>query len=73
MPSLECVFCTPTGALELNAKGNPAMHPDLVPWFAFAPRKTQENKLIFGHWAALTAHDVITENVYPLDSGLRLG
>ncbi len=65
-------FCTPTGDLELKAKGNPALHPELIPWFAFPGRMMEKRKIIFGHWAALNAQS-IDAAVFPLDSGCVWG
>lgn len=69
-------FCTPEGDLVLHAKGSMTKHPDLVPWFIHRAKKLEKNfseeKLIFGHWAALennAGHDFI----YPLDSGCVWG
>ena len=66
-------FCTKNGELELKAKGSPALHPDLIPWYAFTPRQTQHERLIFGHWAALGAEQVSTDNVIALDTGCVWG
>ncbi|MBS0288840.1 MAG: symmetrical bis(5'-nucleosyl)-tetraphosphatase [Proteobacteria bacterium] len=65
-------FCTAQGALDLTAKGSPVLHPELIPWFSFPDRRTQENKLIFGHWAALPI-ELQIRGIYPLDSGCVWG
>lgn len=69
-------LCDGDGRLELKYKGDPHSNDDLPkgfkPWFAHPHRKAHQNKIIFGHWAALqgTTH---TPNVYALDSGCVWG
>lgn len=51
-------FCSGTGRLDLQSKGSPkALTPDgsdtNAPWFAHPHRKAINDKIIFGHWAAL--------------------
>lgn len=65
-------FCTPEGDLIFKAKGHPSEYPHYLPWFAFPDRRTQHNKLLFGHWAALRGHCSVA-NVYPLDTGCVWG
>ncbi|MBS0286509.1 MAG: symmetrical bis(5'-nucleosyl)-tetraphosphatase [Proteobacteria bacterium] len=65
-------FCTSDGHLDLKANGSPAMHPELIPWFAFKERKLKSQNLIFGHWAALFGSPT-TEHVIALDSGCVWG
>jgi bis(5'-nucleosyl)-tetraphosphatase (symmetrical) len=65
-------FCTPDGELELSAKGRIEQHPELVPWFAVQNRQTQNEKLLFGHWAALN-NEAPFPNIYPIDSGCVWG
>lgn len=65
-------FCTPEGALNLRAKGTPTQHSQDIPWFSFSKRRTQQNKLIFGHWAALGGQSD-AQNIYPIDSGCVWG
>ncbi|MGH1485787.1 MAG: symmetrical bis(5'-nucleosyl)-tetraphosphatase [Cellvibrionaceae bacterium] len=66
-------FCTPSGRLELNMKaGVNTAPPGYLPWYAHENRKTQNDKIIFGHWAALegkTDH----QNVFALDTGCVWG
>lgn len=65
-------FCTSKGELELSAKGSLEQHRDLIPWFAVPNRQTQQDKLLFGHWAALN-NVAPFPNIYPLDSGCVWG
>ncbi len=65
-------FCCANGDLDLSIKGSPLMHPQDVPWYAFPDRRTQADKLIFGHWAALGTQ-INVPNIYPLDSGCVWG
>lgn len=66
-------FCYPDGRLELKAKENvnPA-DTDLLPWFRVPARKTENTKIIFGHWAALGGV-TNTPNVFALDTGCVWG
>lgn len=66
-------FCYADGRLDLSYKGEIAGKPDdLVPWFAVPSRANANEKIIFGHWAALNG---ITDvpNVFPLDTGCVWG
>ena len=66
-------FCTADGTLDLVTKRGPqAEHGDYKPWFTFPNRKTKNDKIIFGHWAALEGR-ADTENVYALDTGCVWG
>jgi bis(5'-nucleosyl)-tetraphosphatase (symmetrical) len=47
-------FCHADGSLDLSYKGEIAGKPDdLIPWFDVPDRKNANEKIIFGHWAAL--------------------
>lgn len=66
-------FCTADGLLELETKESMAAAPlGFAPWFAHAERKTQGEKIIFGHWAALEGR-ANTPNIYALDTGCVWG
>ncbi len=65
-------FCDETGRLNLDEKGTRDSNPDLIPWFKVPNRKTANDKIIFGHWAALSGK-TDTENVYALDTGCVWG
>ena len=66
-------FCTVAGCLDLKYKGEIVNAPtDLIPWFQISTRKTQEIKILFGHWAALQGN-TDTPNVFALDTGCVWG
>jgi len=46
--------------------------PGYTPWFKIPNRKTRNNKIIFGHWAALAGH-TYEPLVYALDTGCAWG
>lgn len=66
-------FCNAQGELELQTKENADAAPEgFAPWFLFSQRKTAEDKIIFGHWAALEGR-VNVPNVFALDTGCVWG
>ncbi len=65
-------FCTAKNELDLSAKGSLEQHSELIPWFAVFNRPTKNDKLLFGHWAALS-QEVNYPNIYPLDTGCVWG
>jgi bis(5'-nucleosyl)-tetraphosphatase (symmetrical) len=66
-------FCHADGRLDLTYKGELAGKPqDLLPWFDVPQRVNAQEKIIFGHWAALGGK-TSTANVYPLDTGCVWG
>src|SRR3990167_3562798 len=66
-------FCHPDGRLNLCHKGMIAKTPkELIPWFQFPHRVSANDKLIFGHWAALSGV-TNTPRVYALDTGCAWG
>ena len=70
-------YCTASGQLELEAKSAPGQQTDALtakfaPWFSFPNRKTAEDKIIFGHWAALEGKH-LGDNLFPLDTGYVWG
>ncbi|NND65706.1 MAG: symmetrical bis(5'-nucleosyl)-tetraphosphatase [Gammaproteobacteria bacterium] len=65
-------FCEENGTLNFLEKGAPGSQPKkLVPWFAHPKRKTQDVRIVFGHWASLGVHQ--SHNVIGLDSGCVWG
>ena len=65
-------LCTATGALDLESRDGLNSVPPFAPWFSYSARKTRNNKVIFGHWAALRGQDC-GDNVFALDTGYVWG
>lgn len=66
-------FCHADGRIDLSFKGQIADKPhDLIPWFDVPNRANANEKIIFGHWAALNGKADVG-NVYPLDTGCVWG
>ncbi len=71
-------FCTAEGDLELETKDNVSAAPvGYAPWFAHPERKTCNDNIVFGHWAALEgralSNNVPLPNIYALDTGCVWG
>ena len=65
-------FCDAQGQPNYAAKMPPQSAPkNLLPWFEFPERKTQNVTVVFGHWAALGV--VLRPNLIALDSGCVWG
>jgi bis(5'-nucleosyl)-tetraphosphatase (symmetrical) len=66
-------FCDAQGRLNLTVKESAEKAPPgYLPWFAMPSRKSQQVRILFGHWAALRGHaDGI--NIFPLDGGCVWG
>lgn len=66
-------FCTATGKLDLKNKSAPSNPPEgFSPWFSHDNRKTRQDRIIFGHWAALGGA-LNSPYLYPLDTGYVWG
>lgn len=66
-------FCRADGSLDLTYKGQIAGKPDeLIPWFDVQDRANANEKIIFGHWAALNGK-TDAPNLFPLDTGCVWG
>ncbi len=66
-------FCYSDGRMDFAYKGQIKDKPhDLIPWFDVTSRVNKNNKIIFGHWAALNG-EADVPNVYPLDTGCVWG
>lgn len=66
-------FCSAEGELELQTKESAdAAPPGFAPWFSYQARKTRDEKIIFGHWAALEGR-TDEKNIYALDTGCVWG
>ena len=65
-------YCTADGTLALKEKGTLATRPGhLIPWFQCPERRTQGDRIIFGHWSSLGYWD--RDNVWGIDSGCLWG
>jgi bis(5'-nucleosyl)-tetraphosphatase (symmetrical) len=64
-------FCSPTGALELKTKDRSTMPEPYRPWFAY-PRREHDEKIVFGHWAALRGSPCGPQ-YYAMDTGYVWG
>jgi bis(5'-nucleosyl)-tetraphosphatase (symmetrical) len=60
-------LCFPNGRLSFDDNDK-----NIMPWFEHPHRKTKNNKIIFGHWAALSGV-TNTPNTYALDTGCVWG
>lgn len=66
-------FCRADGTLDLITKDSANEAPEgFIPWFAHPHRKTVNDHILFGHWAALEGK-TNTPNVYALDTGCVWG
>ncbi len=65
-------FCNLAGALVLDVKVAPKSQHDLIPWFQYPNKRNTEDRLIFGHWAALMGKTNLP-NLFALDTGCVWG
>ena len=65
-------FCTAEGELELESKSAVETALPYRPWFAHHNQRNSEDKIIFGHWAALEGKH-LGNNLFPLDTGYVWG
>lgn len=65
-------FCDPDGRIDFRHKGPPGSQPPrLVPWFKAPSRRSQTERLVFGHWSTLGRWD--RNGVIGLDTGCCWG
>ena len=60
-------FLFKNSGVNISAKGKLSSFKKLVPWFEYQPKKKIKQKIIFGHWSALSLHQ--TEDVICIDTG----
>jgi bis(5'-nucleosyl)-tetraphosphatase (symmetrical) len=66
-------LCDEEGRLDFDYKGEMKNKPaNLFPWFEVPHRKEIQDKIIFGHWAALQGR-IHNKNIFPLDTGCVWG
>lgn len=66
-------FCDLRGNLNLVETGNPkTVENKYLPWYQIPWRQNKEERIIFGHWAALEG-TAVGENIYALDTGCVWG
>lgn len=66
-------FCDSKGRLELDSKAGVQHAPSgYLPWYSHRNRKTHDDRIIFGHWAALGGK-ADHENVFAIDTGCVWG
>jgi bis(5'-nucleosyl)-tetraphosphatase (symmetrical) len=65
-------FCTAKGVMEFESKEGAGDAPKgYMPWFEVPGRKTQDTKIVFGHWSTLGL--LKKKNVVGLDTGCVWG
>jgi bis(5'-nucleosyl)-tetraphosphatase (symmetrical) len=65
-------FCTLNGRLDLETKNTTEAPKDFHPWFDCENRKTKQNNIVFGHWAALRGRHC-GDGLFALDTGCVWG
>ena len=66
-------FCDEKGRLDLAVKGKPGTQPKgFQPWYTVANRKSQNDRILFGHWASLEG-ETNESSVIALDTGCVWG
>lgn len=65
-------FCSVDGEMDFSQKGAPGSQPaHLLPWYAVPGRKSQDLRIIFGHWSTLGFYQ--GHNVISIDTGCLWG
>lgn len=66
-------FCSLDGELDFSCVGKVGSGPEgFVPWFKIPWRKSRDQRIVFGHWAALEG-ETNEPNVFALDTGCLWG
>lgn len=67
-------FVHPDGRLDMHCKTAPGAAPaSLTPWFCHPERRSAGNRIVFGHWAALSPLAWPEHNVWCIDAGAAWG
>lgn len=67
-------YCDSQGRMALAEKGALGTQPaGLLPWYGQETRKTKQQRIVFGHWAALDGAILGDYNVFALDTGCVWG
>lgn len=67
-------YCDENGVMALTEKGAlGSQSAGLLPWYAWSSRKTKQQRIVFGHWAALEGAVLGDHNVFALDTGCVWG
>ena len=65
-------FCKADGTICVKAKGKPGTQPKgYLPWFEVPNRKSQDLRIVFGHWSTLGLYQ--NDGVIALDTGCLWG
>ena len=64
-------YISADGQAEFKNKLAPSQTPNLTPWFDVPGRKTEKNRIVFGHWSTLGL--VVRPNLVCLDTGCVWG
>ena len=66
-------YCKPGGKLDFKDKGPIGSQKDgYIPWYEIPDRKSNDLKIIFGHWSTLFGN-TNQSNVYAIDTGCLWG
>lgn len=69
-------FCTPQGRMDFSGTGPPGTQPaGYLPWFEVPQRRSRNEPIVFGHWAALrlAPESARRLNAFHLDTGCVWG
>ncbi|MFA5985443.1 MAG: symmetrical bis(5'-nucleosyl)-tetraphosphatase [Methylococcaceae bacterium] len=65
-------YCDVDGRMDFTNSGTPGSQPKhLIPWFQVPKRKSQDMRIIFGHWSTLGYYE--GDNCYGIDTGCLWG
>ncbi|MEM7026625.1 MAG: symmetrical bis(5'-nucleosyl)-tetraphosphatase [Pseudomonadota bacterium] len=69
-------YLHPTGEMDFEEKGMPDEQDELVAWYAHPERRSNDTRIVFGHWSTVTlgqSQNFKQYNVYPIDTGCIWG